>query len=83
MEAMLRKDRRDAVGEAAEEAIAQQMAREATRLPAGAHHQMGAEAIQAEKALLPVAAKADPPVVDAARMEEKLPPAAEDRMGFG
>jgi hypothetical protein len=44
---------------------------------------MAVEAIQAEKALPPVAAKADPPVVDAARMEEKVPPAVEDSMDFG
>jgi len=78
-EAMLRKEARDAVGEA----IVQQMAGEATRLPAEAHHQMAAEAIQAEKALLPVAAKAVPPVVDAARIEEKVLPAVEDSLGFG
>jgi len=83
MEAMLRKEAQDGVGEAVEEAIVQQMPREATRLPEGAHHQMAAEAIQAEKVLLPVAAKAVPPVVDAARMEEKVLPAVEDSLGFG
>jgi hypothetical protein len=85
MEALHQKEIQAAAARAVEEAIVTlQAAGEATRLPEEAHHRMAGEAIQAEKAVLhPVVAKADPPVVDAARMEEKVPPAAEDRMGFG